>query len=67
MSWLHHQHSRRKALTTAAGLIVGAAVPVTSGSHAAASPDSGAGAPRPATFSCSTVGTDFTRFELATP
>ncbi|MEU5607253.1 glycoside hydrolase 43 family protein [Streptomyces sparsogenes] len=42
MSWLHHKHSRRKALTTATGLIAGAAVPVTSGSHAAASTDSGA-------------------------
>ncbi|MER6138663.1 glycoside hydrolase 43 family protein [Streptomyces sparsogenes] len=42
MSWLHHQHSRRKALTTATGLLAGAAVPVASGSHAAASPAGGA-------------------------
>ncbi|GAA2327892.1 glycoside hydrolase 43 family protein [Streptomyces cuspidosporus] len=42
MSWLHHEHSRRKALTTATGLIAGAAVPVAAGSPAAASPAGGA-------------------------
>ncbi|MFF5965175.1 glycoside hydrolase 43 family protein [Streptomyces collinus] len=38
MSWLNQQHSRRDALTTATGLIVGAAVPaVTPAASAAAS------------------------------
>ncbi|MCQ8186745.1 glycoside hydrolase family 43 protein [Streptomyces rugosispiralis] len=40
MSWLHHEHSRRKALATATGLVAGAALPVS----ATASPHDPAGA-----------------------
>jgi beta-xylosidase len=37
MSWTHHPHSRRRALTTATGLIAAAAVPMTTAPHATAS------------------------------
>ncbi|MFI0777348.1 glycoside hydrolase 43 family protein [Streptomyces sp. NPDC021212] len=38
MSWLSHEHSRRKALVTATGLVAGAALPVSAAARATASP-----------------------------
>lgn len=47
MSWLEQPHSRRKALSTASSLVVGAALPGTAAAQAAAhtaAPDSSAAA-----------------------